>query len=53
MQAVSKATEGGDPADTKIYRVQRSNTTVEYYVLALDSADGGRIVGLFAQGVET
>jgi len=55
LQAVKKATEESDPAgvDIKVYSVQRSSTTVEYYVLALDSADGGRIVGLCAKSVET
>ncbi|KAJ5651312.1 uncharacterized protein N7484_005035 [Penicillium longicatenatum] len=52
LQAVQKATEESDP-DIKVYRVQRSSSTVEYYVLALDSAEGGRIVGLFAKSVET
>ncbi|KAJ6090499.1 hypothetical protein N7486_009314 [Penicillium sp. IBT 16267x] len=52
LQAVRKATEESDP-DIKVYRVERSSTTVEYYVLALDSAEGGRIVGLVAKSVET
>ncbi|KAJ5993912.1 hypothetical protein N7451_009636 [Penicillium sp. IBT 35674x] len=53
LQAVSEATEESNSADIKVYRVERSKTTVEYYVLALDSADGGRIVGLVAKSVET
>ncbi|KAJ5758621.1 hypothetical protein N7520_005777 [Penicillium odoratum] len=55
LQAVRSATAESDPAkvDIKVYSVQLTSTTLEYYVLALDSAEDGRIIGLRAKSVES
>lgn len=41
-----------ESVDVKVYRVELTSTKLEYYVLALDKADG-RIVGLRAKSIES
>ncbi|KAJ5925113.1 hypothetical protein N7454_007752 [Penicillium verhagenii] len=55
LKAVRSATTQDDPAkvDIKIYSVQLGTSKLEYYVLALDSAEGGRIVGMRALSIES
>ena len=58
LQAVRAAAVEGDSGadqsavDIKIYRVELSSTKVEYWVLALEPAEG-RLVGLRAKSVES
>lgn len=40
-------------SDIKIYRAELGSSTVEYFVLALDSAEGGRVIGLRAKSIES
>ncbi|KAJ5923940.1 hypothetical protein N7466_008127 [Penicillium verhagenii] len=55
LKAVRSATTEDDPdkVDIKIYRVQLGTSKLEYYVLALNSAEGGRIVGMRALSIES
>lgn len=40
-------------SDIKIYCAELGSSTVEYFVLALDSAEGGRVIGLRAKSIES
>ncbi|KAJ5702949.1 hypothetical protein N7488_010497 [Penicillium malachiteum] len=55
IQAVLEAVSSGSPAETdlKVYCVELTSTKLEYFVLALDSSEGGRVVGLRAKSVES
>jgi hypothetical protein len=50
--ASSGSSVDGAGLDVKIFRVEVATSRVEYWVLALDPADG-KIVGLKAKAVET
>lgn len=51
LDAVRSALTGD--SDIKVYRAELGSSTVEYFVLALDSAEGGRIIGLRAKSIES
>lgn len=40
-------------SDIKVYRVELTSTKLEYFLLALDESEGGRVVGLRAKAVES
>lgn len=42
-----------ESVDVKVYRVELTSTKIEYFVLALDNEEGGRVVGLRAKAVES
>ncbi|KAJ6155391.1 hypothetical protein N7470_005957 [Penicillium chermesinum] len=55
VRAAVAESSKADPesVDIKVYRVELTSTKLEYFVLALDSEEGGRIVGLRAKAVES
>ncbi|KAK2810780.1 hypothetical protein FQN50_002603 [Emmonsiellopsis sp. PD_5] len=55
IRAVQAAVSGNGEAEAevKVYRVQLSETRVEYWVVGLDGGHGGRVVGLRARAVES
>ncbi|KAJ5113752.1 hypothetical protein N7456_002286 [Penicillium angulare] len=52
-EAVEAVRDAASNSDIKVYRAEITSTKLEYFVVALDESEGGRVIGLKAKAVES
>ncbi|KAJ5273336.1 hypothetical protein N7478_008461 [Penicillium angulare] len=52
-EAVEAVRAAASNSDIKVYRVEITSTKLEYFLVALDESEGGRVIGLKAKAVES